>query len=100
DHSTRRESHPCMWSVRRWMRTPVHPDGPMSLERLVIPMDRDQPLRVLIALLPRPCIAQGAHGIGCDVAVALVMSQRQTRGVIRQRKQPSRLVDGKPTVVA
>ena len=100
DETSRREAHPRVRRPRRRMRTAVHPDRAVPFERLVVPVNRDEPLRVRIALLPGARVADRADGVRRDVAVALMMTERDARGVVRQREQPCGFVDRKAAVVA
>ena len=95
-----RKPHPRVRRPRGRMRTPVHPDRPMALERLVVPMDRHEALRVRVAFFPCSGVADRSNRVRRDVAVALVMAQGDARGVVREREESSGLVDRKSAVVA
>ncbi len=76
DEASRREPHPGVRRPARRMRTSVHPDGAVAFEGLVVPVNGDQSLRVRVAFFPRARVADRAHRIGRDVAVALVVAKR------------------------
>ncbi len=78
------KSREAMRSPGRRMRTAIHPDDPMSLRGLGPHIYGDQLLVVWIALLPHSEIPHRAHLIRHDVGVALVMAERQARGIVRQ----------------
>ena len=95
-----RKSHPGVRRIRRRMRTAVHPDGAVSFERLVVPVNGDQPLRVRISFLPRARVADRADRIGRDIPIALVVPQRYPRYVVRQPEQAGCFIDRKPAIVS
>ena len=99
DETSGREAHPRVRRPRRRMRTPVHPDGAVPFERLVVPVNGDEPLRVGIALLPGARVADRADRVRRHVAVALMMTERDAGRVVGQREQPRRFVDRKAAVV-
>ena len=76
DETSGREAHPRVRRPRRRVRTAVHPDGAVSFERLVVPVNRDQTLRVWIALFPRSRVADRPDGVRRHIAVALMMAER------------------------
>src|SRR3954464_12008356 len=76
DETSGRKAHPGVRRPRRRVRTAVHPDGAMSFERLVVPMNRDEPLRVWIPFFPRSRVADRPDGVRRHVAVALMMAER------------------------
>ena len=76
DETSGREAHPRVRRPRRRMRTAVHPDGAVSFERLVVPVNRDQPLRMGIAFFPRARVADRSNRVRRHVAVALMMTER------------------------
>src|SRR5687767_540301 len=77
-----RESHPGMRSVGRRVWPTVHPDGSFPFERLAEPVNGDQLVRVRVAFLPRPRVAERAHLIRGDIAIALMMAQREPRRIV------------------
>src|SRR4029453_16882961 len=89
----RRKPHPGMRRVGRRMRSPIHPDRPLALEGLVIPVDGDKPVGVRITFLPGTRVSNRTNLAWCDVPVALMMPQRDARDVVRERKQTRGLVD-------
>ena len=76
DETSGREAHPRVRRLRRRMRAAVHPDRAVSFERLVVPVNGDEPLRVRIALFPGARVADRPNGVRRDVAVALMMAER------------------------
>src|ERR1043166_6221756 len=51
---TRREAAPRVKRVRRWTRTPIHPDGGFLLLLIQVPMKRNDLLRGLVDVGPDP----------------------------------------------
>src|SRR5262249_33815820 len=82
------------------MRTPGHPDRPVSFEGLVVPVNRCQALRAGMPFFPRAGIADRANRVGSDVAVALVMPKGHARRIVGEREEPRRFVDREASVVA
>src|SRR5258708_40340214 len=82
------------------MRAAIHPDNAVSLGGLSPDVKGDQLHGVGIAVFPDPEISNRAHLIRRDIAVALVVFQRQAGWVVGERPQASRLVDGESGIVA
>ena len=90
DEASGRKAHPGVRRVGRRVRPAVHPDRAMAFERLVVPVNGDEPLRVRVSFFPRARVADRAHGVRRDVAVALVVAQRDARRVVGQREEACR----------
>src|SRR5207244_9806107 len=82
-----------------WMGTPIHPDHPMAFGDLRPPVDRHQPLRVRITLLPRAEVAGRAHLVRRHVSITLMMAQRHTRWIVGERPQTSGFVQREAAVI-
>ena len=83
-----REPHPGVRRVFRRMRPAVHPDGSLLLVGADVALDRDELLRVRILLFPDPHLQRTAVDVRGDVDLALMLSQRQARGVPAVGVQP------------
>ena len=82
------------------MRTAVHPDGPKTLGSLRPNMNGDQLHGVRVPVFPDAEVSHRAHLIRRDVAIALVVLESQTRRVVGERPQTSRLVDGESGIIS
>ena len=58
-----------------------------------------QSLRVFLALLPDPEIAERAHLVRREIGLALMVSQRDARRIVGQRPESAGLVEWKAAVV-
>src|SRR5271157_4730657 len=87
-------------SPSRRMRAAIHPDNPVSFGGLSPNVNGDQLHGVRIAIFPNPEIPNRAHLIRCNVAVALMVFQRQAGWVVGERPEAARLVNGESGIVA
>src|SRR2546428_12835247 len=84
---------------RRGMRTAVHPDHAVTFRGLRPNVNGDHVLGVGIAFFPDSEVSHCAHLVGQNIGFTLMMAERQTRSVIRQRPQTACLVQGESAIV-
>src|SRR5688500_17421905 len=82
------------------MRTAVHPDSACLLVGADVVLDRDDALRLGIFLFPDSQLQRTVVDVRRDVHAALVLLQRQARGVPAVSEEPRGAVDGQAKVVA
>ena len=82
------------------MRTPVHPDRARLLVGADVVLDRDELLRVRIALFPDPELQRTSIYVGRDVHLALMLGQRQSRRIPAERPLPRAVGDRQAEIVA
>ena len=99
DELARGESTEAMRSPSRRVRTAIHPNHTMAFGCLSPHVDGHQTVIVLVALFPNVEVARGAHLVGRNVGVALVMAKRETRNVVGKREQPARFVQCESAVI-
>ncbi len=82
------------------MRTAVHPDGPKTLGGLRPNVDGDQLHGVRVPVFPDAEVPDRAHLIRRDVAIALMLLESQTRGVVGEGPETSRFIDSEPSIIS
>jgi len=92
------KAHRRMLSIRRRMRTAVHPDRANGVPCEVLHVNRDELLGILVDRLPDANLGK-ARGIVDGVNAALVMRQGKDGGVPGARAHETRLVDRQTAVV-
>src|SRR4029079_17055121 len=95
DELARREPPERVWCPCRRVRTPVHPNDPMSFRCLRPYMNRNQALRVFLTLFPDAEVTERSHLIRSEIGLTLMVPQRDARRVVRQRPESAGLIDRK-----
>src|SRR3970040_1433281 len=98
--SAGRKSLPRVRGVRGRMRTAVHPDIPLLLLPLDVGVELDDGLGLLVDLCGDAEIADAAEAIGGGMGLALMLWQRQERGVPTVGAKPQGVVDREPSIVS
>ena len=81
------------------MRAAVHPDDAVTFRGLRPNVNGYQMLGMGITFFPDSEVSYCAHLVGQNIGFTLMMAERQTRSVIRQRPQAACLVQGESTIV-
>src|SRR5262249_47062420 len=99
-----REPRKCVRCICRWVRTSIHIYSAVDLSDLPPVMNCNKPLRERIALFPYAVIARRHPGVGRNVAHALLLFYRlsrggpgqsvKTSGIVQRNSAPIRYITG------